>query len=368
MILFIHLNKKRAQFQTGVFIKDEQWDDDAKVVRKTCKEYSSHNLEIKRIEAKLTDIMVRLRLKDIPLTIERLQEEYDKPSYGFDFIDFMDKAIKAREGVDIADSTVRQHTGILSKLKTFQSPILSNEINDELFARYAKYLNKKLKNRQNVVHGNLKTIKSYINIAIGKGLLEPTQAIKNPIKETKGVQVFLSDLELRTMIELYRTKVLSDSLQNVLRWFIFCCVAGPRIDDFRNLKVDNIHKDLLVYVPRKTARTTGIVVTIPLKKLALQLIKDEGPIHVNGRLFNCISEQKMRDYIKVIAKEHCLINKNVIWHSSRHTFATVFLRNNPGNVVALQKLMGHADIKETIRYLHLDNEDIIKAMNFQNKY
>jgi integrase len=40
------------------------------------------------------------------------------------------------------------------------------------------------------------------------------------------------------------------------------------------------------------------------------------------------------------------------WHSLRHTFASMFLRAG-GNLCALQKILGHCDVKMTLTYAHL---------------
>jgi integrase len=368
VFLFVHLSGKRVQFQTGVFIKPNQWDNDKGLVKRTCKECGAHNLELARLEGKITEIMVRLRLKDIPLTLELLQFEYSKPSYGFDFIDFMDRAIKERIGVDIVQSTANHHAGVLSKLKTFKNPILSDEVSDEFITRYAKYLGVTLGNKQNSVHGNIKTIKAYVNRAIEAGLLENKSGVKNPVKVVACKTEFLTDQEYRAMVDLYRKGTLSSSLQSVLRWYLFCCNTGIRMSDLRRIKMDQIFKDILILVPKKSAHTTGKTVKIPLMKFALQLIKDEGDIHMDGLVFNCISEVNMREFIKLIATKHCKLKKSLNWHSSRHTFATIFLRNNPGDVVTLQKLMGQSKIEDVLRYLHIDTADVTKAMLFQDEY
>ena len=125
-------------------------------------------------------------------------------------------------------------------------------------------------------------------------------------------------------------------------------------------------KDLLVFVMIKTTNSTGKIVKIPLMEFAKKLIDDEGPFHIKNRVFNCISEQKMRDYIKTVAKS-LDITKNVNWYSSRHTFATIFLRNT-NNLLALQKLLGHANIRDTMKYTHIMTEDVEDAMGFQNKF
>jgi len=113
------------------------------------------------------------------------------------------------------------------------------------------------------------------------------------------------------MVDLYRKGTLSSSLQAVLRWYLFCCNTGIRMSDLRRIKMDQIFKDILILVPKKSAHTTGKTVKIPLMKFALQLIKDEGDIHMDGLVFNCISEVNMREFIKLIATKHCKLKKSL---------------------------------------------------------
>ena len=40
------------------------------------------------------------------------------------------------------------------------------------------------------------------------------------------------------------------------------------------------------------------------------------------------------------------------WHLLRHTFASHFVMNG-GNILALQKILGHSDVKMTMIYAHL---------------
>jgi integrase/recombinase XerD len=48
-------------------------------------------------------------------------------------------------------------------------------------------------------------------------------------------------------------------------------------------------------------------------------------------------------------------------HSFRRAFALNFLRNNPGDIYSLQRLMGHADLSVLRRYLAQTDEDIREA-------
>lgn len=39
-------------------------------------------------------------------------------------------------------------------------------------------------------------------------------------------------------------------------------------------------------------------------------------------------------------------------HVLRHTFASYYMMGG-GNIIALQRILGHSDIKQTMRYAHL---------------
>lgn len=67
-----------------------------------------------------------------------------------------------------------------------------------------------------------------------------------------------------------------------------------------------------------------------------------------------------RDLIK--AKKKALITSKLSTHGLRHTFASQFMMNG-GNIFDLQKILGHADLKETQRYAHLSNEHLQKAIS-----
>jgi site-specific recombinase XerD len=74
----------------------------------------------------------------------------------------------------------------------------------------------------------------------------------------------------------------------------------------------------------------------------------------------------MRLGIQYIAKK-LDIKQEICWHTSRHTFATIFLRNTH-DLAALQKALGHANIRETMKYSHTNTEDLSAALDYQARY
>ncbi|WP_369681642.1 tyrosine-type recombinase/integrase [Ferruginibacter sp. HRS2-29] len=49
-------------------------------------------------------------------------------------------------------------------------------------------------------------------------------------------------------------------------------------------------------------------------------------------------------------------------HALRHSFATHLL-NNGTDIILVMKLLGHNDIKTTLRYLHVTNRDLLNIVS-----
>lgn len=50
-------------------------------------------------------------------------------------------------------------------------------------------------------------------------------------------------------------------------------------------------------------------------------------------------------------------------HVLRHTFASHFMMNG-GNILVLQRILGHANIRETMRYAHFAPNHLEDAVKF----
>lgn len=109
------------------------------------------------------------------------------------------------------------------------------------------------------------------------------------------------------------------------RAFLFCCFTGLRYSDVCTLAWRDIKQvDSGLVVSIRAMRKTGKQVTIPLNQSALKWLPDR-----NG----CKPGQRVFDMTSLSACDRCLkksavaagIEKNVSYHTSRHTFATLSL-------------------------------------------
>ena len=71
-----------------------------------------------------------------------------------------------------------------------------------------------------------------------------------------------------------------------------------------------------------------------------------------------VMESGLQKAVKTAARK-AKIDKQVSYHTSRHSFATSLLESGT-NIRILQELMGHADVKTTEIYTHVMDKDISK--------
>jgi len=111
----------------------------------------------------------------------------------------------------------------------------------------------------------------------------------------------------------------------------------------------------------KPCKRTGKQVTIPLNQSALKWLTDR-----NG----CEPGQKVFDMTCLSACDRCLIKmavaawieKNVSFHTSRHSMATLSLAAG-GDLYAVGKLLGHTSFNSTSVYADLVMGTVIEAVN-----
>jgi integrase len=192
-----------------------------------------------------------------------------------------------------------------------------------------------------------------MSLAVQENILRENPFKYLSFKSHESDRMYLEPAELDKLWDLYKKNLYPENLQKVLRMYLFSCFTGARLSDLKTLRHDHIIGDKLVFQPQKQRSK---MVRVPLIPAALQLIRDTGEHRIKGILFEHYSEKVMRAHLRTIA-DLAGIPKKITFHSGRHTFATMFLRETK-NIKALQELLGHTNIKDTMIYAHILGEDI----------
>jgi integrase len=238
-----------------------------------------------------------------------------------------------------------------------------------------------LNNRQNTIQSNLKIIRKLINDAVKEDIMSRNDNpfYKFTIKSEKTQREFLTEDELKQLENLELRPNTKMYLHRDM--YVFAAYAGGlRISDILTLKWSNFDGERILLKVQKTKSTLNI--KLPNKALdILKLYKspDTLPEHFLFPIFdNTIDYSNPKILhsaissataytnkdLKLMSKK-VNINKNISFHTSRHTFATWALRKGI-RIEYVSKLLGHSNIKETQIYAKIVNEELDKAMEVFN--
>ena len=107
-----------------------------------------------------------------------------------------------------------------------------------------------------------------------------------------------------------------------------------------------------IYVLEKNQHKTGELVRLQLSEPAKEFLPEK--LFDNMPVFKVRTDQVTNRRLKEIMKL-AGINKNITFHSARHTFATlaIVVGINP---VAVSKMVGHKDLKTTMLYVKMTSQ------------
>ena len=140
----------------------------------------------------------------------------------------------------------------------------------------------------------------------------------------------------------------------------FCC--GLRVEEVATIKIENIlpqeHKLKVLGKGNKERYT--ILPDIVTKFLRMyckeqKITRKQGFLFVSYNKEGHINPKSITNYFSALKIAYDL-DKNISFHSLRHSFATYYLMNG-GNMITLKNMLGHAHLNTTNIYLHI-------ALNF----
>lgn len=350
----VRINNKRKKISLGIHVRPEDFDDNEGRVRASHKLQFEYNMIIAAAIGKSIDILVQAAVNNRSMNVDEFEKVYENFESRADFVLFMDQESISRRG-SVSDGTYAQHAMFVEKFKKFKSSVQFSNVDLNLLKDFDKYLRVTCKNNANTRHKNFKYLSYYINRAIEEGV-----RFENPFKKfiwpkTTNRVVFLDAEECKKLYEYYTHTDNKLDKKYIRIWFLMMA-TGLRVSDALTVTRDNIFGNMIVFSPIKT-RHVGKTTSIPITDFARQFIDFESKT-LSGQT---PSQQAINSRLKKIALM-LGIKKNVTNHVARHTFATHFLMNG-GDILSLQKVLNHSDIKDTMIYEHITNEFKSQKMN-----
>ncbi|WP_440996602.1 phage integrase [Arhodomonas sp. SL1] len=175
----------------------------------------------------------------------------------------------------------------------------------------------------------------------------------NPVAGIRQIRVRERELTYLTSSEIQALLVELRKADRLDAYHVarICLATGARWSEAETLEADQVKADRIVFVRTKGGR----VRTVPVDPELLEEVKTTN----EGRLFRSCY-YTFRGAVKRAGLE---LPRGQLAHVLRHTFASHFIMNG-GNLLTLQRILGHTDIHMTMRYAHLAPDHLTEAREF----
>ncbi len=199
------------------------------------------------------------------------------------------------------------------------------------------------------VNREIALLKHMYNLAEAWGLFHG----RNPVR---GVRLLPeNNLKLRILSEEEETKLLPLCPQYLRDMVLFALHTGLRSGDIFRLQWEDINtrENQLKIIVRKTQQE----LELPLSDEGVAILEKWRTVRCCPYVFfNQLTGDRFHDLkasLNKAIKDAGL--SGITWHTFRHTFATRLIAQGT-DIVTVKELLGHAEIKTTMRYAHTSRE------------
>lgn len=345
------LNGRRVYFTTRVYLALDQWDGHYVVNHPLAKELNQYLfdelIKLQRIEF---SFIQRGRQPTLAMMKNAVRNDITVTARFSQFVQSVTQHSASR-GKHTKDS----YMTLIKIVESFRKGTTLADIDIDWLNRFVDWQQSQGLS-QSTISGRLKAIRCIINEAIARKLIsvddDPFQHFKIPkIKSREEALTF----EEVGRLERMKLKKREARIRDCALMGIY---TGLRYHDLTTLTSDMLirerGKTWLIIQPKKTSKSSGMVVRLPLYSLfggkALALIEKRGSIerltHIGN---NASANRTLKDLMKRIGIAE---TRKITFHTMRHTFCTLLIAKGVP-ITTVSKLAGHTKIEQTQRYAHI---------------
>lgn len=246
------------------------------------------------------------------------------------------------------DDTYRRLKNLCSAL---EEP-LATRFNAEMFTEYRS---KRLS--EGTSANTLNHEHAYLRAAFNELIRLGFWTKENPLKTVRAFKLQereLNFLERDQIIELLEA---ADSSSNKHLGMVtrICLETGARWSEAEQLRTTQVRNQAIHFSLGKSGKNR----TVPIRKCLEEQLAVHHKSKGNGdRFFD--DSSIMWSFREAIKTTSISLPAGQSTHIMRHTFASHFMMNG-GNILALQKLLGHQSLTMTMRYAHLSPDHLAEA-------
>ncbi|SUB04310.1 Tyrosine recombinase XerD [Pantoea agglomerans] len=174
----------------------------------------------------------------------------------------------------------------------------------------------------------------------------------NPLENVREFKISESEMAYLTIeeIRILLAECENSRSKDLTTIVKICLAAGARWRKAEGLKGNQIRAGQIIYVKTKGKKNRAVPIT---EKLQAEL--------PSSRKAQVLFKPCYSAFRKAIQRAGIETPAGQLTHVLRHTFASHFMMNG-GNILVLQRILGHTDIKVTMRYAHFAPDHLAEAM------
>jgi site-specific recombinase XerD len=250
-------------------------------------------------------------------------------------------------------STIRTYVNELVQFLVAIKATPAESISTERIKDYLQYCHVKLKLSEATLHSRMNALKFYYEQVLGKEKF--FWEIPRPKKPIKLPKVISEEKILKGLMAVENLKH-----KTIL---LLAYSAGLRVSEVVKIKITDINSDRMQISIESAKGKKDRMVT--LSKVILTLLREYYTIYkpshylFEGQIKSEPYSVRSAQLIFKAAYKNLGLPPQCSFHSLRHSYATHLLENGT-DITYIQKLLGHNDIKTTLRYTSVTNKDLGK--------
>lgn len=273
----------------------------------------------------------------------------DKPELAAKETRRLSQLIKA--WYELHGSTLRQghnRLGVLERLCKALGDPLAKKLTAEDFAGYRR---KRI--NEGLSENSANREQSYLSAVFSELEKLGTWKHGNPLKLVRKIKVQARELSYLTNDQIDTLLAALDQADNphVKTIAVVCLSTGCRWSEAEGLTLRQIHGNKLQFARTKSGKTRAVPIA---PELADELKRRAQP---GGRIFG----PSVDAFSNALERTGIELPSGQKTHVLRHTFASHFMQAG-GNILTLQRILGHSSVTVTMQYAHLAPDHLEDAL------
>lgn len=178
---------------------------------------------------------------------------------------------------------------------------------------------------------------------------------ENPLKNVRTFKIQERELSYlkHDQIKSLLARLSQSKNKDVALIAKICLATGARWGEGESLRISQVHNSLIQFVKTKSSKARAVPIT---KELEEELKAHHEKYSEDERIFRGAYSAFREGIIDAKLK----LSDGQLTHILRHTFASHYMMGG-GNILALQKILGHHSLTMTMRYAHLSPDHLQEA-------